>query len=208
MPESVPDDHVASQMVFSDPVPFPVNHSMFLSFFTLLLLHPIHETVSELEWNEQSKSTEVALRLHGLDEQWILKQPVIQPPADAASPFKIEAEDEAGEPDKVSRRAMNYLGRHYQFRGFGRPEAIPTYHWVGRKEEGAHVWWYFEVKSDDETRPTSIDVSLLFDHNTNYTHRILFLEATRRQSATLTRRNHRIAFPHASSSTDAIESRP
>ena len=45
-------------------------------FFILFsaLLHPVHETVAEVEWNADTNRIEVALRLDALDEQWLAKK--------------------------------------------------------------------------------------------------------------------------------------
>ncbi|MDA8744064.1 hypothetical protein N9N28_05475, partial [Rubripirellula amarantea] len=153
---------------------------MHLLSLLFLLMHPVHETVSEVEWNEQTKSVEVAVRFHRLDEEWILKQPVVKNFGDK---FNAETPELSGdEASELGRRAMGYLGRHYRFKGFQDPKAIALYRWIGRKEEGAHVWWYFEVVSNDKTRPTLIDLTLLFEHNQNYTHRVVFLDQSPKTS--------------------------
>ena len=47
---------------------------MFAVLTFAALLHPVHETVSELEWNAKTGRLEVALRLDALDEQWLREQ--------------------------------------------------------------------------------------------------------------------------------------
>ena len=41
---------------------------------TALLLHPVHETIAEIEWNEKTKRFEVAMRLDAIDDQWIRRE--------------------------------------------------------------------------------------------------------------------------------------
>ena len=41
------------------------------ALFTTLLVHPVHETIAEIEWNDETKRLEVALRLDAIDDQWI-----------------------------------------------------------------------------------------------------------------------------------------
>ena len=47
--------------------------------------------------------------------------------------------------------------------------------WVGRKEDGGHVWWFFEVICEDGKPPTSIQTRLLFDRHRDYQHSLVVL---------------------------------
>lgn len=47
-----------------------MGHNMLL-LLTTLLLHPVHETIAEIEWNAKTKRLEVALRLDSVDDDWI-----------------------------------------------------------------------------------------------------------------------------------------
>ena len=40
---------------------------------TLLLFHPVHETIAEVEWNGKTGRIEVSIRLDAIDDQWIQK---------------------------------------------------------------------------------------------------------------------------------------
>lgn len=138
--------------------------------FTLLiaaLLHPVHETVAEIEWNARTSRLEVALRIDVLDEQWLQKN--------------------HGKNRGVSQWALPYLRRN--FRVTERPEKNEpdqtNYRWIGRKPEGSHVWWYFEIQPPGNRQPTWIEQRVLFDREQNYTHRILILENDRRLSLDL-----------------------
>lgn len=108
---------------------------MFHALLFLVMLHPVHETVSEVQWNGDSKRFEVALRLHILDQQWI--------------------EQQADKSQEIENVAVRYLNKTFQIRpiGDGKPETRKAaglskakIHWVGRKDEGSHVWWYFEIE--------------------------------------------------------------
>ena len=129
---------------------------------TALLMHPVHETVCEVQWNAESKTTEVAIRLDGLDEEWIEKQ----------------HKDTFSKSDTDWRQA--FLKAHVIFDPIRRgksalwPSGRPI-RWHGRKEDGAHVWWFFEVKGEPFEPPKNVQMRILFDRNKNYQHRIIVL---------------------------------
>ncbi|MCG8649232.1 MAG: hypothetical protein MI861_05335, partial [Pirellulales bacterium] len=109
---------------------------MFAALLTTILLHPVHETVAEVEWNQQSKRLEVALRLDVLDEQWLARK--------------------YGPRKDVASWALKYLRGRFRVGDRQAAEVNPDqpadkpdparYHWVGRDQQGSHVWWYFEIE--------------------------------------------------------------
>ncbi|MGI9427137.1 MAG: DUF6702 family protein [Bythopirellula sp.] len=150
------------------------------------LLHPVHETVSEIEWNTKTSRLEVALRIDVLDEQWLRKK--------------------LGGQQEVPQWALGYLRQN--FRITERPEKNKpdetTYRWIGRKPEGSHVWWYFEIEPPDKKRPTWIEQRVLFDREENYTHRILILEKNRRRSLDLNSQRPKADLDQAKDDTESI----
>ncbi len=138
----------------------------------VMLLHPIHETVAEIEWNPKTARLEVALRMSVLDEQWIER--------------KYES-------DKPAVWAVDYLRRHVRVgpdTRIAKPADQPTakYHWVGREQRGSHVWWFFEIEPQDSTPPTVIEQRMLFDRDESYANRVVVLGQDVRQAVTLTLR--------------------
>ncbi|MEL6107395.1 MAG: DUF6702 family protein [Planctomycetota bacterium] len=138
---------------------------------TAFLLHPVHETLSELEWNPESGRVEVALRLSLVDEEWIKRQHGPVPAGEERRKWYRQqlAASMVFDPVDIKTDAPS-----------GRP-----IHWLGRKEEGAHAWWFFEV-GGDKTPPKSLRMSLLFDRDSNYRHRVVMLGKKKDGSA-----NHR-----------------
>lgn len=161
----------------------------------LVLLHPVHETVSEVEWNDESKRLEVSLRLDPLDEQWLAKR--------YADPDRRE----------VAAWATEYLRDRYRItasagnadgevRGLSPSElpadaevdsasheSLPTarYHWIGRQDGDAYVWWFFEIEPVNHKRPDWIDIRLLFERHPDYANRVLLLGDFPRESVVCTR---------------------
>ncbi len=161
---------------------------MFPLLFTFALLHPVHETVTEIEWNAQTGRLEVALRLDVLDEQWLRKR------------GEHNVED--------SKWRLDYLRRKFRVTkspSKGQPDGC-EYHWVGRHEEGSHVWWYFEIALRDKQPPTWVDQRVLFEREENYTHRILILDQVPRRSLTLTIQRPKANLDEAVNETNARES--
>lgn len=176
---------------------------MYVLLLTSVLLHPVHETVSEVEWNEKTKRLEVALRLDPLDEQW-LKQKV-------------------GGGDKLEQWAPKYLRRKFRIAdvpdthenkpvGGTKPEdggkvsRRPIYHWIGRDDKRSHVWWYFEIEPADHKRPKWIDQRILFERHGNYVNRILVLDHSPRLSLTLTLQRPQGSLERPNN--ESVESKP
>ena len=137
-------------------------------------MHPVHETVSEIEWNERTRRLEVAVRMSVLDEQWIEKN---------------YATD-----DKLSVWAIAYLKSNFRIdpserkerQDLKKKELAQTYNWIGRGEEGSHVWWYFEIEPKSGKRPKILEQRMMFERNDNFANRILVLDRVPRVAATLT----------------------
>lgn len=124
------------------------------------MLHPVHETVAEVEWNGETKKLEVALRLDVLDEQWLNRK------------------YSHGEPR--SKWALDYLSKCFRVADQPKNDESDStaYRWIGVDSEGSHVWWYFEIEPLSGESPEWIDVRILQDREDNYTHRILILNHT------------------------------
>jgi hypothetical protein len=152
---------------------------MSFSLLCLMLVHPVHETVSEIQWNPKTHRMEVALRLDILDEQWLQKQ---------TSQPKL---------DKAWR--VNYLKKKFRVTqpvGAGQARTS-TYHWIGREQKGAHVWWFFEIEPADTNKPQWIQQSMLEEREPNYTHRILILGEPGKRSLNLTTRKNKARLDQA-----------
>jgi hypothetical protein len=138
--------------------------SVLVAMSVSVLMHPVHETVCEVQWNAETRRVEVALRVDLLDEQWIVKR------------FKT---GEAGV-DVDSDWQLRFLRTQIQFdpvshtAGDGPPSGRPI-RWIGRGEDGGHAWWFFEVLCKDGKPPNSVQTRLLFDRDPGYRHHIVVL---------------------------------
>ena len=130
-----------------------------------VMLHPVHETVAEVQWDQTENSLQVALRLDAQDEQWLRKR-YGKANADSWQVNLLRQQYAFS----VKRPKEQQLGEK---QGTGLP-----IEWVGRQPEGAHVWWFFEVPCPDGQRPQWLYSQLLFDQSTTFLHRIIVLQDT------------------------------
>ncbi|MGI9467922.1 MAG: DUF6702 family protein [Rubripirellula sp.] len=160
---------------------------MYFSLLCLMLVHPVHETVAEIEWNPKTHRMEVALRLDILDEQWLAKQAV---KADATS-------------EVATNWRLKYLEQKFRVTkptGAGQP-LTSSYHWIGREQKGPHVWWYFEIEPTDKTKPHWVQQKMLEDREPNYTHRVLILGVPGKRSLNLTSQKNKARLDQAKDDT-------
>lgn len=152
---------------------------MLAVFLTALLMHPVHETVTEMEWNPQTRRLEVAMRLDAIDEQWLRKRATRTPtPAD---PGNWE---------------LAYLRRHFRISEppqKGKPDAT-KYRWIGRDEDKGHVWWFFELEPADRDPPQWIEHRVLFEKESNQANRILLLGTVPARTLILTMQRPRASL--------------
>lgn len=111
----------------------------------LLIMHPVRETLAEIQHNPDTNRLEIALRLAIEDERVLLRRHV-----------KTRVVDR----EQTRRAALEVLSEQLRIgtREFieqerlspgQRAELSARYHWVGRETEGAHVWWFFELELRD-----------------------------------------------------------
>ncbi|TWU49707.1 DUF6702 family protein [Rubripirellula reticaptiva] len=169
----------------------------FLSLILALLVHPVHETVTEVQWNPQTRRMEVAVRLDIEDEQWI--------------------KTKVGGGDQTPIWAIRYLQKRVRITNPPEPKSSPeskvakdsaTYHWIGRDRDGAHVWWYFEIQPTDGKRPEWIDCRLLFDREPDFLHRLLLLNHTPPRAMNLTATRSRVRLDAAADTVSPGKTNP
>ena len=180
---------------------------MIAFLLTTLLLHPVHETFSEVEWNAETGRLEVALRLDPLDEQWLRKKYAASEELSRWAPRYLRDRFRITEKPKSDREAGEQTpatdsggppGDHDAHR-----DDTATYHWIGRQEGKSHVWWYFEIEPIDQQPPRWIDVRLLWERDDRYMSRVLSLGQTPRRALTCTRVQPRVLFDSAHESIDS-----
>ncbi|MEP0427919.1 DUF6702 family protein [Rhodopirellula bahusiensis] len=143
-----------------------------------MLLHPTQETLCELQWNQETERIEIAFRLSLADEERLMKEAEV-----ALSKSRERGTEETAGEKSAPRLKPQQLafGRHMTF---GNDDAcLPApafanaakYRWVGRREEGIHVWWFaeFAVSKTDKTEinlPSHVRCDLFVDTARNTVH--------------------------------------
>lgn len=96
---------------------------------TAVFAHPFHVTIAEAEWNEESKSLEVSLRVNPLDVERLLRQ-------------RWKRSVELTEGDKKAEQELHqYLEERLSIVVNGK-RLKPK--WVGMEVEVSRAWLYFE----------------------------------------------------------------
>lgn len=107
-------------------------------------MHPSLDTVTEVQWNDQTHVVEVALRLTSVDEQ------------DVVDDFRSRYEPQTAGEETWSdvRRHTEIVRRTVHFDTDPAETAELSsrehYRWIGRQVDGGHVWWFFEYAFLDE----------------------------------------------------------
>ncbi|EMI52971.1 DUF6702 family protein [Rhodopirellula sallentina] len=131
------------------------------AFLSTVLLHPSAESLAEVQWNASTRKVEVALRLRIADEQRLLQS------VSSQSATVILADEAA-----LERAGLSVIRRRI---GFGKlndlqsptntskqpqgTEVAKRYQWIGRRSEGGHAWWFFEIATPSG-RPTHLRCTL------------------------------------------------
>ncbi|MEM9645331.1 MAG: hypothetical protein AAF989_10080 [Planctomycetota bacterium] len=169
-----------------------------------VLLHPIHATHAEMEWNQESQRVEVALRLDPIDEQKIdrlgrhleAQASVSKPPSNQRTSHPMTSEKGRQKETPTIRRHLALLAAEFQFsspslaqldrqkttKWKGHPVPVANYRWIGREEKDGFVWWYFEIQPADGRKPTRLRQTLLFQTDRRYRHTVLILGEKKRLS--------------------------
>ena len=134
-----------------------------------VMMHPVHETVAEIEWNPETHRLEVALRLDALDEQWLRRR------ATKSQPTEDHWE-------------LNYVKSRFRTAEPPAENDIDSiaYRWLGRDEERGHVWWYFEIEPFDKQPPAWIEHRVLFEKEENQANRVVLLGGVPKRTLILT----------------------
>ena len=116
------------------------------------LLHPVEETFAEMQLNPRSGRIEVSLRLSQLDEQtWVR---AVGAASDREKKVLIK-NFRFGSQEELNRWPEDSETRTWLRK---------RYRWIGRQDEGAHVWWYFEYEPAEGVVPSHVRCRF-FDRN-------------------------------------------
>jgi hypothetical protein len=129
-----------------------------------LLLHPVHATQAEAQWNTKTQRLEVSLKLQHIDVQRILAR---EPSAKGAKLSEAES----------MLRLQKYLEKHFRLES--KETDAGKLHWVGSETEGASLWVFFEL-SPPAGQPWLLRNSVLLEFESDHTNVVSFLGEKRK----------------------------
>ena len=126
-------------------------------FFCVMLqsvvsAHPAHETHAEMQWNADSKTLEVALKIRGIDLEAALSRR-------APDQKRIDLAKSA----EVDKRIAEYLAERFVFTS--QSNATGKLRFIGKEVDENTAWLYFECHCPGVTTVTGTSITnrILFD---------------------------------------------
>ncbi len=134
--------------------------------------HPFHVSLAEAEFNQQTGSLEVALRVHPTDLEQALR---------AQEPRPVDLDRSKG----IDRMIAKYLESHFQIRDNAGKKL--TCKWVGKEVSLKEAWLYFEFPIKDRDGPLQITQAFFFESLEDQVNTINFKQGKRVKSLSFTR---------------------
>jgi hypothetical protein len=122
---------------------------IFLSFY-LVLLHPLHLSVSDIEYNPETKSLEITQRLFADDLEDALHH---------QNSGKVDVLNPA-DPARLSALIGRYLQQNFQLQLNGKQTETK---YLGYEIEGDAVWVYMEVPNVRRIKSISVQNTVFFE---------------------------------------------
>jgi len=121
---------------------------------SVALVHPFYVSMTDMNYNPQSKSLEISVRIFTEDFENTLRK------YHAEKIDILHPQDQ----NKMNEYVNDYIQKHLQLKVNDKPVTLS---FVGYEQQTESIWTYFEVKN--MTKPDKINVvnSLLHDYNTN-----------------------------------------
>ncbi len=149
-------------------------------FFACVLAHPFHTTTAEMEWNRDSGRWEVSLKMQGFDAQRAFQS------QNQASPSLDRANKET-----IKQVFSKYLSTRFKLEN-ARKESS-EFHWIGMEEQGASLWFYFELTPPQDTTDLKLFQTVLHEFETDQVNTVT-VRSDRPRSINLTRKSPSIAL--------------
>lgn len=148
----------------------------------LLVMHPFHVTLTEAEWNRQTRRLECSLRVDPRDLDLALS-------VQEKRPIRSEEISDT----ELERLAGDYLRKRFRLLRPGQDESAKL-RWVGSEADAKYRWFYFELQPPPGEQTLVMENRLFFDvqagqRNTvvlkqkqKKPHALLFTESSERQA--------------------------
>jgi hypothetical protein len=120
---------------------------------SLVSFHPLHVTVTEIEFDEKEKRLEIMMRVFADDLETTMRKQFNQPELDIINPKGTT----------VDQMMTEYLKNHFKISLEGKPQKV-TY--LGHEIEGEAFIFYIEVSNVKKLKTISVSNDILMEiHN-------------------------------------------
>jgi|GEM_PF-632195 len=143
--------------------------------------HPFYVSVTEIQYNEKSRSLEIAVKAFTDDLETALRK-TFQTPTDLLS---------VKDRDLAARRLTEYISSHLAIRINNKPVSLK---FLGYEQEREAIWSYLEAEQAPEPGNIEIVNSILYDSFDQQIHLVHVMVNRKRKSAKLAYPADRLRF--------------
>ena len=130
-------------------------------FLIFCPVHPLHVSVTEIEFDEKDKALEIMMRVFADDLEKTLRASLHQPDLDILHPKNGKTLDQMTE---------EYITGHFKLSLDGKPQKI---HYLGHEEDGEALIFYIEVSNVKKWKTIEITNDIImemFEDQSNLVH--------------------------------------
>ena len=120
---------------------------------SLCSIHPLHVSVTEIEFDEKEKRLEIMMRVFADDLEITMRKQLNQPELDIMSPKGIT----------IDQMMSEYLKKHFKISLEGKPQLTK---YLGHEQEGEAFIFYSEVSNVKKLKAIQVQNDILMEiHN-------------------------------------------
>jgi hypothetical protein len=148
-----------------------------ISIFSLLSLHPIHVSVTEIEFDEKDKALEIMMRVFMDDLELTLRNELRDPELDIMKPKNGKTTDQM---------ASEYLKKHFKVT---LDNKLQVANFLGHEEEGDAFIFYIEVPKVKKFKTIQVQNSIIQETHDDQSNLVHVTVRDNTKSLRLTRSN-------------------
>jgi hypothetical protein len=148
-----------------------------ISIFSLSALHPIHVSVTEIEFDEKDKALEVMMRVFMDDLELTLRKELRDPELDIMKPKNGKTTDQM---------ASDYLKKHFKITLDNKLQVV---NFLGHEEESDAFIFYIEVKKVKKFKTIQVQNSIIQETHDDQSNLVHVTVRDNTRSLRLTRSN-------------------
>ena len=145
----------------------------------VVVAHPYHFSVAELELNRETASLEVALRVFPEDLEKALRYHAER---QSKKPVRLDAKE------GVDERIVEYLKSAFVVVGRGAKKPASDIRWVGKELSAKEAWLYFEIPWQGDLYGARFENRVCFEHAERQINSVAIKDGTFRTTLWFTRK--------------------